>query len=47
VFGIGYALLFTLLDSAGVGVGALIGAAHGALVGLVFMPMMPATCASG
>lgn len=42
VFGIGYALLFTLLDSAGVGVGALIGAAHGAMVGLVFMPMMPA-----
>lgn len=42
VFGLGYALLFTLFDSASVGLGALIGAAHGAMVGLVFMPMMPA-----
>ncbi|MGI8875191.1 MAG: hypothetical protein ACR2KP_12870 [Egibacteraceae bacterium] len=42
VFGIGYALLFTLLGSASVGIGGLIGAAHGAVVGLVFMPMMPA-----
>lgn len=40
VFGIGYALLFTALDSASVAIGALIGLVHGAVLGIVVMPMM-------
>jgi Na+/melibiose symporter-like transporter len=42
VFGLGYAALFTALGSAGWLTGAAIGLVHGAGVGLVFMPMMPA-----
>jgi hypothetical protein len=40
VFGIGYGLLFTVLDTASAGVGALIGLVHGAVLGIVVMPMM-------
>ena len=42
VFGIGYALVFTAVDSASWLTGLLLGAGHGLVVGLVFMPMMPA-----
>lgn len=41
VFGLGYAALFTALDSASWLTGAGIGLLHGAVVGLVFMPVMP------
>jgi hypothetical protein len=41
VFGIAYGLLFDAFDNDAWWVGALIGAAHGVLVGAVFMPMMP------
>ncbi len=41
VFGIAYGLLFDAFDNDTWWVGALIGAAHGVLVGAVFMPMMP------
>ncbi|MGH9183944.1 MAG: YqhR family membrane protein [Acidimicrobiales bacterium] len=41
VFGIVYGLLFDAFDSASWLVGVAIGLAHGAIVGLVFMPMMP------
>jgi uncharacterized membrane protein YagU involved in acid resistance len=40
VFGIGYAVLFTAFDSDSAAVGALIGLAHGAILGLVALPMM-------
>jgi hypothetical protein len=42
VFGIAYAALFAGLGSAAVSTGALIGLAHGVVVGAVAMPMMPA-----
>ncbi|MPY93712.1 MAG: hypothetical protein GEV08_11820 [Acidimicrobiia bacterium] len=42
VFGIVYAALFTAFDEASWWFGALIGLAHGLVVGLVFLPMMPA-----
>ncbi len=42
VFGLGYAALFSALGSASVITGVLLGAAHGVVLGLVFMPMMPA-----
>lgn len=42
VFGLGYAAIFTALGSASVITGVLLGAAHGLVVGLVFMPLMPA-----
>jgi uncharacterized membrane protein YagU involved in acid resistance len=42
VFGIAYAALFAGLESATVSTGALIGLAHGVVVGAVAMPMMPA-----
>jgi hypothetical protein len=41
VFGTVYAALFTAFDNDGWWVGALIGLAHGLLVGLMAMPMMP------
>lgn len=41
MFGLAYAALFTAFDDQAWWVGALIGIAHGLLVGLVFMPMMP------
>jgi hypothetical protein len=41
VFGLGYAALFTVLGS-GWPTGAIIGLLHGAAVGLLFLPMMPA-----
>ncbi len=40
-FGIAYGLLFTAFDDDSWWIGALIGLAHGLVVGLVFMPMMP------
>jgi hypothetical protein len=42
VFGIVYGLLFSAFDSDAWWVGTLIGVAHGLIVGVVFMPMMPA-----
>lgn len=42
VFGLGYAALFSAFASASVLTGIVLGAAHGIVVGLVFMPMMPA-----
>lgn len=42
VFGLVYAGLLSAFGSAAWWVGLVIGLAHGALVGLVFMPMMPA-----
>jgi hypothetical protein len=42
VFGIVYGLLFSAFDSDAWWVGTLIGVAHGLVVGVVFMPMMPA-----
>ncbi len=48
VFGIVYGLLFDAFDSASWLVGVAIGLAHGAIVGLVFMPMMPChSCTRG
>lgn len=41
VFGIGYAALFTAFDEDAWWLGALIGAVHGLVVGLMAMPMMP------
>lgn len=41
VFGLGYAALFNAFDSASWLTGVAIGAVHGLMVGLVFMPMMP------
>lgn len=41
VFGLGYAALFNALGSASWLTGVGIGAVHGLMVGLVFMPMMP------
>ncbi len=41
MFGIAYGLLFDAFDNDAWWVGALIGAAHGVLVGAVFLPMMP------
>lgn len=41
VFGLAYAGLFVALGSASWVNGLVIGAAHGVLVGLVFLPMMP------
>lgn len=43
VFGLGYAALFHALDSASWLTGVVIGAVHGLVVGLVFMPLMPST----
>lgn len=40
-FGLGYAALFTLFEQPAWIAGLGVGLAHGALVGLVFMPMMP------
>jgi uncharacterized membrane protein YagU involved in acid resistance len=42
VFGIGYALLFQALDSDSVATGLIIGLVHGAVVGVMGMPMMAA-----
>lgn len=42
VFGLGYAALFVAFDSASWLLGLGIGVAHGLVVGVVFMPMMPA-----
>jgi uncharacterized membrane protein YagU involved in acid resistance len=42
VFGLGYAALFAALDDASIGAGALIGLAHGLIVGAMAMPMMAA-----
>lgn len=42
LFGLGYAAVFVAIGSAAWLVGAVIGLVHGAAVGLVFMPMMPA-----
>lgn len=42
VFGLGYGALFAAFHNDGWWVGALIGLVHGFVVGLVFMPMMPA-----
>jgi hypothetical protein len=42
VFGLGYAAVFVAVGSAAWLVGAVTGLVHGAAVGLVFMPMMPA-----
>ncbi len=42
LFGLAYAAVFSLLDSAAWVLGLGVGVAHGAAVGLVFMPMMPA-----
>lgn len=41
VFGIAYGARFSVFDEDGWWLGGLIGLAHGAVVGLVFMPMMP------
>lgn len=41
-FGLGYAALFSAFGTASWLVGIAIGAVHGMVVGLVFMPMMPA-----
>lgn len=41
VFGVTYGLLFAAFDNDSWWVGALIGLAHGLVVGVVFMPMMP------
>lgn len=41
VFGIAYGLLFTTFDNDSWWIGALSGLVHGAIVGVVFMPMMP------
>lgn len=41
-FGLGYAALFTVIQGPTWLVGLAVGVAHGAVVGLVFMPMMPA-----
>jgi hypothetical protein len=41
LFGVVYAALFTAFDDASWWLGALIGAAHGAVIGLMAMPMMP------
>lgn len=41
LFGIGYAVVFSALDSASAVTGLVIGAIHGVVVGVVFMPMMP------
>lgn len=41
VFGIGYGLMFAGLDESSWWIGGLVGIAHGLVVGLVFMPMMP------
>jgi len=42
IFGLGYAAVFTVVGNASVVTGLLVGAVHGIVVGLVFMPMMPA-----
>jgi len=42
VFGVGYAVLFATLDDASIGTGALIGLAHGVVVGAIVLPMMAA-----
>jgi MFS family permease len=42
VFGIVYGLLLSAFDSDAWWVGTLIGLAHGVIVGVLFMPMMPA-----
>ncbi|MGE0795352.1 MAG: hypothetical protein AB7I38_17865 [Dehalococcoidia bacterium] len=42
VFGLAYAALFTAFDDDSWWVGALFGLAHGVILGVVFMPMMPA-----
>lgn len=42
VFGLGYAALFSAFGTASWLTGIVIGAVHGIVVGLVFMPMMPA-----
>jgi uncharacterized membrane protein YagU involved in acid resistance len=42
VFGLGYAALFTAFGSASWLIGIGIGLVHGLVVGVVFMPMMPA-----
>lgn len=42
LFGLGYAALFTAFDNDAWWVGALLGVAHGLVVGLMAMPMMPA-----
>jgi len=42
VFGVGYAVVFNVLDSAGWLTGVAVGAVHGLVLGAVFMPMMPA-----
>lgn len=41
VFGLLYGALFAAFDEASSWTGALIGAAHGLVVGAIFMPMMP------
>lgn len=41
LFGLGYAAAFTVLGSAAWPVGLALGVAHGVVVGLVFMPLMP------
>lgn len=42
VFGLGYAFLYSALDSATWITGLAIGIVHGLVVGILFMPMMPA-----
>ena len=42
VFGVAYALVFQALDSASWAVGLVLGLVHGAVVGIVGMPMMGA-----
>jgi hypothetical protein len=42
VFGLAYGLVFAGLDDHSWWIGALVGMAHGLVVGLLFMPMMPA-----
>lgn len=42
VFGLGYAVLFSVLGTASWLTGVVIGAVHGLAVGLIAMPMMPA-----